>query len=172
MDKVLSKYTAEKFLGETEQQDFHQVTKNEEITIPEGIEEIEAYAFMGIKGLKIVNLPSTLKAIYSKAFAFCEDLKQINCSSPTVKVCDGVFLDCQNIENINIAMNLNNEGLLRVFNGEDIESIPKSLKTFRLGEICNGKAFSRTYTLADNPLPTEIRLSNNILFKATDEDEQ
>ena len=48
------------------------------ITIPEGVETIESYAFPYCDFLKHVTLPKSLKAISDGAFSLCRALTEIN----------------------------------------------------------------------------------------------
>ncbi len=48
------------------------------IVIPEGVKEIQDYAFAGLTGLEEVVLPSTLNKIGTHAFYGCEKLSKIN----------------------------------------------------------------------------------------------
>ena len=50
----------------------------EEIIIPDGVEEIQQYAFANLTALRKVVLPSTLKKIGLGAFYGCNKLKEIN----------------------------------------------------------------------------------------------
>lgn len=55
------------------------VPQQEIITIPEGVEKIDAYAFSYYRGIfKTIVLPSTLKTIGQQAFYPCENLKAVS----------------------------------------------------------------------------------------------
>ena len=72
------------------------------VVIPEGVEEIQKYAFYNCPGLRTVVLPSSAKKI--REYAFCKDekLETINLDNITV-VGREAFKDCTKLNNINLS---------------------------------------------------------------------
>lgn len=94
----------------------------ESITIPDGIERIEAGAFLGCKNLKQVNIPKTVKNIELAAFALsgieeliipegiteireflcmkCNNLKRVVLPKSTDRLCFRSFMGCKSLQEI------------------------------------------------------------------------
>lgn len=64
------------------------------ITIPEGVEIIEPYAFAGCNEIAHVELPSTLKVIGEGAFLDCVMLREINVPEGVQMIGDLAFFNC------------------------------------------------------------------------------
>ncbi len=73
---------------------FHGCDWLTELTIPEGIERIDAYAFAGCESLKKVNLPDSLTYLGFGAFSSCESLETISLGSSLETLSGSVFEDC------------------------------------------------------------------------------
>ena len=62
----------------------------EEYTIPEGVDEIDHYAFKSCKDIETIHLPESLKTINHNAFYRCTSLKSIELPDGIVTVEDTV----------------------------------------------------------------------------------
>ena len=70
------------------------------VTIPEGVEDIQKYAFYNCSGLKEVKLPSTIKFI--REYAFYQDVKLEKINLENVLVIGArAFFGCSMLNNIN-----------------------------------------------------------------------
>ncbi len=65
-----------------------------EVTIPEGVERIGAYAFANLTALKKINLPSTLEYIEYGAFIGCTSLETVNGLENVKFINQGAFEQC------------------------------------------------------------------------------
>lgn len=65
-----------------------------ELVVPEGVEEIEAGAFLGLKELRSVHLPKTLRRIGAAAFYGCEGLEQITLPKGLQQIETAAFWGC------------------------------------------------------------------------------
>ena len=74
--------------------------------IPEGVEEIENYAFKDLAGLKMVRFPSTLKMIYLRAFENCTGLTDIDLSNGIEVINDSAFKGCTGLKTVTLPNNL------------------------------------------------------------------
>ena len=74
----------------------------EEVIIPEGVTEIEPYAFEDCYSLTYVSLPSTLKTIGRYAFANCEELSDITLPEGLTEIGNDAFWYCESLEIVNI----------------------------------------------------------------------
>lgn len=71
------------------------------VVIPEGVEEIQKYAFYNCPGLNEVVLPSSVKIV--REYAFCKDAKLETINLDTVTVIGReAFKDCAKLNNINL----------------------------------------------------------------------
>ncbi len=70
------------------------------IIIPEGVEEIQKYAFYNCTALKKVVLPSSNKKIMEYAFYHCTSLEEINLEDVVV-IGSRAFYDCERLLEIN-----------------------------------------------------------------------
>lgn len=64
-----------------------------EITIPEGVEIIEEYAFSDCPALESINLPTTISVINDHAFSLCYNLGKIRIPSSNVIISKEAFKD-------------------------------------------------------------------------------
>ena len=69
-------------------------TRRYAVTVPEGIEVIEPYAFAGCDELARIELPSTLKEIGEGAFLGCVHLREINVPVSVEKIGELAFWNC------------------------------------------------------------------------------
>ncbi len=122
-----------------------------DINLPEGLTEIDMYAFQGCRSLKNVVLPESLVTIDYGAFAYtaienivipknvsnlnnqafggCENLEKVNIESNKISMLSG-FNECINLKKINIPESVTGINS-KAFNGcESLESIiiPKNVK--------------------------------------------
>ena len=74
--------------------------KIEEIIIPDGVTEIESYAFGGCKNIKDIKLPETLESIGYNAFGSCTGLESIKIPSKVKKIGMYAFEYCSNLKKI------------------------------------------------------------------------
>lgn len=99
----------------------------EDYTVPEGVEEIDKYAFSD-KKIRSVNLPSTLKIIGQRAFESCKNLTYIEIPPSVVSIERSAFL-ASGLTEVKL-----NEGLEKIgedsFNQTKITEIllPQSIK--------------------------------------------
>lgn len=64
------------------------------ITVPEGVEVIEPYAFAGCDEISYIELPSTLKTIGEGAFLGCVSLRSLTVPEGVETIGDLAFYDC------------------------------------------------------------------------------
>lgn len=72
------------------------------VTLPEGVQTIDGWAFEGAKGLVSVTLPSTLKTIGRRAFADCEKLDGVVLPDGLETIADVAFRNCKALQSITI----------------------------------------------------------------------
>ena len=73
-----------------------------EITLAEGITDIEAEAFANIKGLKKVTLPNSLTKIADSAFFGCADLESVTFGNGLTDIGRSAFENCVSLKSVSI----------------------------------------------------------------------
>ena len=71
----------------------------ESVSLPEGLQSIEYFAFQGCENLKEINLPSTLKYIGTGVFARCKLISSVTLPSE-VTVDWAAFSNCMSLETV------------------------------------------------------------------------
>ncbi len=64
------------------------------VVIPEGVENIGAYAFYNCTGLKSVSIPNSVTSIGDRAFQECYNLKTLTLSKNTTNIDEVAFVSC------------------------------------------------------------------------------
>ena len=67
------------------------------LTISEGVEVIEGYAFYGARSLLSVSLPTTLTRMDDGAFGQCEALTTITIGNRVTHIGHYAFFECSNL---------------------------------------------------------------------------
>ena len=78
----------------------------EEVTIPEGIEEIAYKAFDSCHFLREVHLPDGLKKIGKKAFYHCFMMERINIPDTVTEIEESAFYYCESLKELQLPENL------------------------------------------------------------------
>jgi len=68
-----------------------------EAVLPEGLQEIGAYAFEGCKALAAVRFPKSLRIVGKEAFANCWALKTVSLYDNVRRVEEGAFMSCRSL---------------------------------------------------------------------------
>ena len=72
------------------------------IIIPEGVTEIEDYAFSDCTSLKSIVIPESVTQIGDDVFSDCTSLKSINIPEGVTQLGGGLFRGCRSLKSINI----------------------------------------------------------------------
>lgn len=70
-------------------------SKVRSVRIPEGVVELNRYAFYKCPELTSVHLPESMEVIGARAFAWCRNLQQINLPHRIQEIYEGAFEGCQ-----------------------------------------------------------------------------
>ena len=74
-------------------------TPAEEISVPETVTEIKAYAFYGFAGMTEIHIPETVTKIGEDAFYSCENLTEILLPDSVTTVGQEAFQNCSHMKN-------------------------------------------------------------------------
>ncbi|MDD5998131.1 MAG: leucine-rich repeat protein [Lachnospiraceae bacterium] len=72
------------------------------LTLPEGLEKIDEWAFNGCSSLESVVIPTSVKAIENRAFADCSSLKTLTLPEGLEKLGKASFAGCKGLSSVNI----------------------------------------------------------------------
>lgn len=75
------------------------------VSVSEGIEEIDTMAFFDCTSLLSVRMPSSLQAIHTGAFAGCSQLRSVVIPDSVVYVGDAAFARCDNLQYVHFPEN-------------------------------------------------------------------
>lgn len=81
---------------------FSELWALKEINIPEGVEEIDEYAFFVCSFLKDITIPGTVKKIGNHAFARCDTLEKVQICEGVLEIGERAFRDCGILKEIHI----------------------------------------------------------------------
>lgn len=71
-----------------------------EVTLPEGLLELEPNSFLRAHNLKKINIPESLIIIGDYAFQFCSSLEKLTLSLNTEYLGKGAFYGCEKLEEV------------------------------------------------------------------------
>lgn len=99
------------------------VNSNGEVIIPEGVEKIEAEAFMDNQQVKKVVMPNSIVEIAENAFSGCTNLEDIKFSNNLKVIGSDAFLDCKKITSIELPKTLEIIGEEAFARCEELEKV-------------------------------------------------
>lgn len=86
------------------------VNSNGEVIIPEGVEKIEAEAFMDNQQVKKVIMPNSIVEIAENAFSGCTNLEEIKFSNNLKIIGEYAFYECSSLDSVSIPDSLEEIG--------------------------------------------------------------
>ncbi len=109
---------------------FYHDSQLTQITVPEGVVELEGNVFYASTKLKKVQLPSTLQTVGNGVFIGCISLKEVNLPSGLQKISGDMFMNCSSLQQLAIPTSVK-EIAYQAFYSTGIQKvyIPKSVKT-------------------------------------------
>ena len=121
------------------------------VIIPDGVTEIDSYAFGGRDDILEITLPESVVKVWSYAFAECKGLEKVNVlGSPIIG--EGAFYRCVNLKELNAPRNLKgfNQG---AFAGcYNLVSPELSGKTFELYTLNRNRSLEEISYLRDSDI--------------------
>lgn len=143
------------------------------ITIPEGIEIIDAYAFNSCNVLSSVTLPSSLRIINHAAFYLTINLKELDLKN-TQFIGEDNFELCESLRNLSINTENNfystYEGGLYTFDYSKLIKMSENVSKVNLHEKCNTlgiESLSRLNNVLEVTIPSSItNMEEGVFFEA------
>lgn len=114
------------------------------VVIPEGVTEIQKYAFYNCKGLREVAIPKELKIIREYAFCSCSKLERIVCLDTVAKTGSEVMADKYKLENGKFVFNVATPQSLT---GTEVETIGR--QAFYKCKTLDNLDLSNVYAVGD-----------------------
>lgn len=84
--------------------------KLKKIKLPQGLETIRAYMFMGCVSLNSIEIPESVTSIERGAFRGCSSLKELTLPKGLVSIEDYAFYDCELLQELTIPVGVENIG--------------------------------------------------------------
>ncbi len=81
---------------------FYKNQKIEIVTLPDCVESIEAYAFLGCTNLRVVSMSEGIKSIGRYAFSDCVGLKNFTIPASVGRIEESAFLNCTGLTKIHL----------------------------------------------------------------------
>jgi len=138
-----------------------------DIKLPEGVEHIDANAFLNCDKITGVILPNGLKTIGDGAFLGCKKLRRIAIPRTVTHIGASAF-DGSYLVDVSNTTFRSQDGALYSFDQSILYSVPKQSKTFEFPSqvrVVKQGAFSRCSELQDVELPQNISVIEDEAFK-------
>ena len=138
---------------------FYESTNVVSISIPEGITNVSAAAFLGCQSLQHVELPQSIEVIGPSAFRDCRNLKSIVVPPRVKKIHPNTFLRCVNLTHVSLPRGLESVGGCAFSCCRRLPTIklPTTLVTISDG------AFIQCESLRDIEIPASVkRVGENV----------
>ncbi len=139
--------------------------------IPDTVDTIGMYAFLGCEGLTELTIPEGVRTIETYAFAECTKLTEVVIPETVELISSGAFYGCTSLESITLPFtgsdrdgSLSNN-LAWIF-GAGVDSLPASLKSVTLDgttEIAAG-AFEGCATIKEITIPETVTVIGKAAF--------
>jgi len=125
------------------------------VVIPNGVTEIDSYAFWGRDDILEITLPESVVKVWSYAFAECKGLEKVNILGTPI-IGEGAFYRCVNLKVLNVPRSLN-EFKQGAFAGcPNLESTELSNKTFKLYTLITNRPLEAISYLGDADISKEM----------------
>ncbi|MBR1515176.1 MAG: leucine-rich repeat domain-containing protein [Paludibacteraceae bacterium] len=102
---------------------FHKCTLLNSVTISEGCEIIDAFAFYGCSSLAKINIPSSVKRIEEQAFADCSMLAEVTLNDGLTYIGAWAFGALQKLKSITIPSTVEDMGFQSFYNCKNLAKI-------------------------------------------------
>ncbi|MCF0228223.1 MAG: leucine-rich repeat protein [Parasporobacterium sp.] len=115
---------------------------DESYIVPDGVTEIEEYAFYGNLHLKEISIPESVEKIGGNAFAYCRALEEISIPSRIINISDHTFAGCGKLRSIILPEKLKVIGYGAFMGCTQLEELQIPDGTFEIGSMAFGMCSS------------------------------
>lgn len=133
---------------------------SEHVVIPEGIREIDDYAFYGAHAMKTLTIPSTVKEIGANAFYDCASLKEAVLPDSLLFLGSAAFARCSELKRVWLPDSLTSLSRILFFGCEKLEEIRLPVNLTKIGRAC----FQNCMRLNVIVLPKTLKILEDSVF--------
>lgn len=139
---------------------FKDCNKLEEITIPNSVSAIKAFAFSNCSSLSAIKLPEGLKKICEGTFKRCVNLSEIVIPNKVISIGNQAFARCENLRTIRLPDTIETIGSRAFYDCEKLRDVilPKNLKAI------TKELFSGCKSITNITLPGSIKTIRSDAF--------
>lgn len=142
-----------------------------EVTIPDGVTNIDSNAFEDCSSLKEIIIPNKVRNIGDNAFSGCSSLTEITISASVLTIGAGAFSQCNNLKAINVADENENfrsiNGVLFDKTADILYAVPGSFISYEIPNnvhIMGSGAFSGCQNLTEVIIPNSVQYISDYAF--------
>lgn len=130
------------------------------VVVPDGITEIDDYAFYGAANIEEVILPQSLKLIGNNVFYDCESLERIILPDSVSYIGSGLFARCKNLKSVTLSNRLTNLNKITFFQCENLTDVVFGNNLTRISRAC----FEQCHSLKSVVLPDSLKILEENVF--------
>lgn len=130
------------------------------VVVPDGITEIDDYAFYGAANIEEVILPQSLKLMGNNVFYDCESLERIILPDSVSFIGSGLFARCKNLKSVTLSNRLTNLNKITFFQCENLTDVVFGNNLTRISRAC----FEQCHSLKSVVLPDSLKILEENVF--------
>ena len=137
--------------------------KKKQISIPNGVTDIEAYAFSDCGALIEITIPNSVKTIGHGAFRSCVALSKITIPDSVKEIGSDPFLLCRNLESINVSPdNEYYRSIGGILYDKDVTTVIRCPQKTKKVNIPNNIAKIKSFAFAGCTLLSDISIPRSV----------
>ncbi len=130
------------------------------VVIPEGIREIDDYAFYGASNMEEVFIPQSVQLMGNNVFYDCESLKNITLPDSVSYIGGGLFARCKSLKSVILSNRLTHLPKITFFQCESLTDIVFSDNLTKISRA----AFEKCHALKTVVLPDSLKTLEENVF--------
>ncbi|MBP3870980.1 MAG: leucine-rich repeat domain-containing protein [Faecalicoccus sp.] len=130
------------------------------VVVPDGIVEIDDYAFYGASNMEEIILPQSLKLMGNNVFYDCESLERIILPDSVSYIGSGLFARCKNLKSVTLSNRLTNLNKITFFQCENLTDVVFGKNLTRISRAC----FEQCHSLKNVILPDSLKILEENVF--------
>ena len=132
-----------------------------DLVIPDGVTNIENYAFSGCTGLKSVTIPNSVTSIGNYAFYQCSGLTSVTIGNSVTSIGEWAFSGCSGLTSVTIPNSVTSIGRYAFYNCSGLTSVTIGNSVTSIGE----GAFSGCSGLTSIEIPNSVTSIGESAFR-------